>query len=57
MHLPDAQFVGEIVQADKRLIYEACYCSIFGECWPVSATSYGAEPVDAIRPGDDAFGE
>ncbi len=48
----------EVYETMDGLDFEACFCSIFGECWTVS---YKAEqsgmPVKACKPGAHSFSE
>lgn len=54
--LADERYAPGIVSEFERLDYEACYCSVFDECWIASYSGYGAhEAVEACRRDDDSF--
>ncbi len=56
--LGNTEFARELVDEFDRLDFEACYCSVFEECWVTSYTGFGAaEPVEACERGDDSFTE
>ena len=40
--LKDMNFLDGILEENSRLEFEACYCSIFDECWTTKNTTFGA---------------
>ena len=56
--LSDLDMLRPILAELDRLEFEACYCSIFGECWTTTYSAFGAsEPVESCSPSDDSFTE
>ncbi len=56
--LNNTELARELVDEFERLDFEACYCSVFDECWVTSYSGFGTtEPVDACERTDDSFGE
>lgn len=56
--LSSTELTIDIVDNFDRLEFEACFCSVFDECWTSSFSSFGTStPVDACTPGDDSFTE
>jgi hypothetical protein len=56
--LASTELAAEIIENFDRLEFEACFCSVFDECWTTSYSSFGsAAPVDACHPGEDSFTE
>jgi len=56
--LSDTGFTAEIIDQFERLEFEACYCSVFDECWSTSYTTFGAsEPVDSCQAREASFEE
>ena len=54
----DDALPGQVIAEFERFNYEACFCSIFDECWTTSYSSFGqSTPVEACRPGDHSFME
>ena len=54
--LSSTELASEIVENFDRLEFEACFCSVFDECWTTSYTAFGAPtPVEACTPGDGSF--
>ena len=49
----------ELLGEFERIDFEACYCSVFDECWTTSyQIGFGfSEPVEACTPGDHSFTE
>ena len=41
-----------------RLDFEACFCSVFGDCWTTRYSTFGvSSPVEECKPSDDSFRE
>lgn len=58
MNLDDVELVDKAIAEFERLDFEACFCSIFDECWITSYSSFGAAvPVDACHRSDQSFDE
>lgn len=56
--LSNTELAAEIVENFDRLEFEACFCSVFDECWTTSYSSFGnATPIEACVPGDASFAE
>ena len=56
--LADMDLLNIILDEMDRLEFEACYCSIFDECWTTKNTAFGAsEPVESCTPSDGSFTE
>lgn len=56
--LSDQQFAHAIVGEFDRLDFEACYCSVFDECWVSSYSGFGGvQAVEACEKDDDSFTE
>ena len=56
--LNDVEYAATIGEAFNRLELEACYCSVFDECWIAIYTELGANrPVDECRSTPDSFVE
>ncbi len=54
--LASTELAAEIVENFDRLEFEACYCSVFDECWTTSYTAFGApDPVKACETNEDSF--
>jgi len=57
-NLSNTELAGSIVAEFERLDFEACFCSVFDECWTTSYSTFGAsEPVAECRRNDDSFTE
>ncbi len=57
-NLNDTELARELVQEFDRLDFEACFCSVFDECWVTSYSGFGTtEPVEACERSDDSFTE
>ena len=55
-NLGDFELTRDIIGEFERLDFEACFCSIFDECWTTSYSRFGtSEPVEACAPSDDSF--
>tara|TARA_R110002096_G_scaffold57426_2_gene145616 strand:- start:25131 stop:25700 length:570 start_codon:yes stop_codon:yes gene_type:complete len=58
MNLNSTEQIDEIMEEFERLDFEACYCSIFDECWTTSFSAFGAATeVQACTRSDDSFSE
>lgn len=56
--LNETEFTSEIVAEFDRIDFEACFCSIFEECWTTRYSAFGAaEPVEACRHSSGSFKE
>ena len=57
--LSNTEIAADIVANFERLNFEACYCSVFDECWKTSYLSgfAGAAPVAACASNDESFQE
>ena len=54
--LSDESLAPAIINAFDRLDFEACYCSVFDECWTASYSGYGShEAVDGCRRDAGSF--
>lgn len=58
MDLNESELTGRLLSEFDRLDFEACYCSIFGECWTTSYSAFGvANKVDSCQRSDSSFVE
>lgn len=58
MKLNDSELTESILAEFHRLDFEACFCSIFEECWTTSYSNFGAAmQVDSCRRTDSSFAE
>lgn len=56
--LKDMNFLEGVLDEVGRLEFEACYCSIFNECWTTSNTTFGAsQEAAACSRTDTSFTE
>ena len=56
--LSDLEYLDAILVNFERVDVEACYCSVFDECWTTKMTTFGAsEPVDSCTRTDGSFTE
>ena len=56
--LSDLEYLDAILEGFERLDLEACYCSVFDECWTTKMTTFGAsEPVEGCARMDGSFTE
>jgi hypothetical protein len=56
--LANTELAAELVEQWERLDFEACYCSVFDECWETAYSAFGSPvAVDACVPGEDSFNE
>lgn len=54
--LSDEQYAPKIVDEFERLDFEACYCSVFDECWTASYSGFGSHAaVDECRRDETSF--
>lgn len=57
-NLLDLEHLEVILDDFERIDFEACYCSVFDECWTTRMTTFGAsEPVESCTRADDSFAE
>ena len=53
-HLSDLDYLDTLLDGFERLDFEACYCSVFDECWTTKMTTLVAsEPVEACSHSED----
>ena len=57
--LSNSEIAADIVREFERLNFEACYCSVFGECWTTDySTGFsGSSPAQACEPDATSFEE
>jgi uncharacterized protein (DUF433 family) len=56
--LSSTELAGEIIANFDRLEFEACFCSVFEECWTTSFSSFGtATPIEACVASQASFTE
>ena len=56
--LGDLEHLEAILQGFERLDLEACYCSVFDECWTTSFHTFGeVQPVEACVRDETSFEE
>jgi hypothetical protein len=56
--LNDTELSEQILAEFERLDFEACYCSIFDECWTTRYSTFGiAEQVESCSRSVESFGE
>ena len=56
--LKDMNFLEEILEENERLEFEACYCSIFNECWTTKNTTFGvSQEAASCSTNDTSFKE
>ncbi len=54
--LRDRELAADVVAEFGRLEYEACFCSVFDECWTTTYSRFGvADPVEACAPNESSF--
>lgn len=51
--LKDMNFLEGILEENGRLEFEACYCSIFDECWTTKNSTFGVSQEAATCSGTD----
>jgi hypothetical protein len=58
MDLDDDELTERILIEFDRLDFEACFCSIFDECWTTSYSDFGAtNQVESCQRLDSSFTE
>ena len=58
MNLNDSELTERILNEFDRLDFEACFCSIFNECWTTSHSAFGAtQQVENCQRSDSSFAE
>jgi len=58
MKLNDGELARKILAEIDRLDFEACFCSIFDECWKTSNSDFGvASHVDSCQRSDSSFAD
>lgn len=56
--LRDKKLTAEIIGEFDRIDFEACFCSVFDECWTASYSTFGATtPVNSCKRSDSSFQE
>lgn len=56
--LHNIELAEDILAQFDRLDFEACFCSIFDECWVTSYSTFGAsEPVESCERSEGSFTE
>ena len=56
--LLDTELTAEIIEEFDRADFQACFCSVFDECWTTSYSTFGATaPVDSCERSDNSFQE
>lgn len=56
--LSNTEHAGAIIREFDRLDYEACFCSVFDECWTTSYSAFGAaQPIANCNRDDGSFME
>ena len=56
--LSDLEHLDAILENFERVEFEACYCSVFDECWTTKMTTFGAsEPVEGCTRSKGSFNE
>jgi len=57
-NLSDTHLTGDIIAEFDRLDFEACFCSIFNECWTTSYSTFGGSRlVETCQRDDNSFME
>ncbi|MEL7448686.1 MAG: hypothetical protein AAFN78_05725 [Pseudomonadota bacterium] len=57
-NLSDLSHLEPILENFERLDFEACYCSVFDECWTTKMSTFGAAvPVEGCRSTEQSFKE
>ena len=58
IELRDSDVARRVIDEFERLDFEACFCSVFDECWTTSYSTFGAaEAVAACKVSDESFTE
>ncbi len=56
--LKNMDFLEDVLEEGGRLEFEACYCSIFDECWTTKNTTFGvSQEAASCSPNDTSFKE
>lgn len=56
--LGNTELAPRLIDEFDRLDFEACYCSIFDECWTTTYSGFGtATPVESCVASDESFTE
>ena len=56
--LNDTDLTSDLIAQFERLDFEACYCSVFDECWTTKFSTFGAATqVDSCKRSDASFQE
>ena len=56
--LKDMEFLETVLENDARLEFEACYCSIFDQCWTTNNSTFGvSEETTACSGSELSFTE
>ncbi len=56
--LIDTELTPQIIAEFDRLDFEACFCSVFDECWTSSYSGFGeTTPVEHCRQSEESFRE
>lgn len=56
MKLNDGELAEKILAEFERLDFEACFCSIFDECWTTNYSAFGAaSPVESCERSEISF--
>ena len=56
--LSDTELTKEIIDEFDRLDFEACFCSVFDECWTTSYSAFGAaNAIEECQRSDNSFQE
>ena len=56
--LSDTELTKEIIDEFDRLDFEACFCSVFDECWTTSYSTFGAaNAIEECQRSDASFQE
>ena len=56
--LRNTELTAEIIDEFDRIDFEACFCSVFDECWTASYSTFGVTaPVETCMRSDSSFQE
>ena len=56
--LHDRELTAEIIGEFDRVDFQACFCSVFDECWTTNYSTFGAtSPVESCQRSDTSFQE
>lgn len=57
-NLSDLEYLDAILENFEQVDFEACYCSVFDECWTTKMTTFGAsEPAENCSRTNGSFTE